>query len=354
MADLGQMYNHGMNGLASLYGGQMMAQEQASNEEKLKAMQMENQQAAVMNPLNAQFRQGQINEQQAQLPGLQGVSQSHAAQGQYDSATIAAKIADGISKHAANMGANGLEQLKSDAEKLNYAVEAVKNVPVPQQKQALAKAISAYGGDPNSPMLSGLFQAPDDQFVTVAKGLSDGMAMASSGSKQNMASAAASQKAAMERERYHRDTEERINKDRNDTAMDKARLEAQTKLDVADRKAKAAAAHANLESKVAAILSDPNWKDDPNKVSQYNDLMQSVQPFRNAAANGYVQADLLGGDTPAARFDPTKVSGGGSTAKPTEDAKTKSAVERSGIKYEPDKYMYRVLPSGEVQRAPKK
>lgn len=188
--DLSTMYQNGMGATASLMGGQMASTAQAQDAEKLKQMQLETAQSATMNPLNAQFKQGQIAQQGAELPGIQGQSASLVARGNEDMQTMASNIAAKLSSAATRIGNDGMVQMGQDGEKLSHAAAIIANYPPALQKQMFLKAIQQYGGNVQSPMFQALMQAPDEGFQKAASTLGSGMALAGQKYAQESATAA--------------------------------------------------------------------------------------------------------------------------------------------------------------------
>lgn len=178
--DLGTMYQNGMGASASLMGGQMFTQAQAQDAQKLREMQLANDQTAVMNPLNAQFKQGEIARQGAELPGIRGTAQSLSAKGSEDTQLLSARVAEQLGELKTKVGGQGMVQMGQDAEKLLHAGQIIKGANPDQQKAIFAKAIQQYGGDPNNPMFAKLLAAPDADFENAVNVLGNGMATASS------------------------------------------------------------------------------------------------------------------------------------------------------------------------------
>lgn len=298
--DLSTMYDHGLNGTATMYGAQRQ-QLSAQQQQAMTAYQnQQTQDLQTMSPLNAQFRQGQINSQAAELPGQVGQSQVQSAAGQMAAATAPQAMASKLMEFQTQLGDKGFEQIQTKASKMAYAVNVVKssNVPPMNQAAALSKVLQASGIDPNDQMVAPFLQNDPSNALKNMDAASQGFALASQQYKAQSAIKAQEEAAAKDVATAHNASQERI-----------AQTAADSRVTVAERRGQIASAHANLEQRISSILADPNWKSNPQKVQQYNDMMRSAQPLRNSAANGYQQADLLGTPTPEQRFDPTSVSG---------------------------------------------
>ncbi len=182
--DLNTMYNNGMSGLASFYGGGREALASQQDQADLQAKRLANQQSAVMNPLNAQFKQGEISAQAASLPGLAGISQSQVAKGQVDTDTAASQIAEKISANSTNISSNDVTQMHNISEKLGMVTQAVEAAGIqdPQaQAAALTKGINASGipQGADNPLLAPILQNNPTGALDSFKAMQKGMAMAS-------------------------------------------------------------------------------------------------------------------------------------------------------------------------------
>lgn len=285
MDQLGLMYQNGMGSLASMMGGQQMAADRQMAEQKLRELTMQNDQSAVMNPLNAQFKQGQIAQQGAELPGVVGHSQSLAAQGQEDVATGAQKIAAKLSSYSTSIGNDGMVKMGQDGEKLSHAAQIIKSYPPAIQKQMFQKAIQQYGGDPNSPVFQGLLQAPDDQFQKAVEAMGNGMALAGQKYKQEYVAEGAKQA-----------SHEKIATGNNETQIRVAEINAASR--VAAAKARASMMkHMNMDQKLTALSSIPSEERTVEESNQLEMLSAQRISERTASAPG-VAPTVLGQKTP--------------------------------------------------------
>lgn len=286
MDQLGMMYQNGMGSLASMMGGQQMAADRQMAAQKLRELTMQNDQSAVMNPLNAQFKQGQIAQQGAELPGIVGQSQVNAAAGNEAVDTYAQKIATKLSAYSTSIGNDGMVKMGQDGEKLSHAAQIIKNYPPALQKQMFQKAIQQYGGDPNSPMFQGLMQAPDEQFQKAAESLGNGMALAGQKYKQEFVAEGAKQA-----------SHEKIATGNNTTAIEVAKIQAKAKVDAADSRSKAAMSHMKMDDKITYLTGIPEEDRTPSEQAQLIALSQQRISERTAPAAA-VAPTVLGQKTP--------------------------------------------------------
>lgn len=336
--DLATMYNHGMGASASYMGGQMFSADQAQQAEKLKAMQLENAQSSAMNPLNAQFRQGQVAQQAAELPGVQGQSQSLGAKGSEDQQVLTAKVAERLSGMSTQIGANGMQQMGQDGEKLSVVAQAVKTLPPALQKDAFVRGVQQYGGNVNSPMFQSLMQAPDEQFQVAADTLGKGMALA--GQKYTQESTTHAATAA---------SNERIHAANNAATVEAAKVAAQSRVQAAESRSKAAMNHMNVDQKIAYLGSIP--ADERTPAEQASLVEFKTQRLQERAAGApAVAPTMLDQKTPLqAAADAAR----GNTPAPNNGPDFASIAKKQGQVYDPDHYIYKVDNSGTLLRKPK-
>lgn len=286
MSDLNMMYQNGMGSLASMMGGQQMANEQQMAAQKLRELTLQNDQTAVMNPLNAQFKQGQVAQQGAELPGVIGHSQSLGAQGQEDVATGTQRVAAKMSALSTSIGNDGMVKMGQDGEKLSHVAQIIKQLPPMMQKPAFAKAVQQYGGDMNSPMFQALMQTPDDQFQKAAESMGNGMALAGQKYKQEYVAEGAKQA-----------SHEKIATGNNETQIKVADIQAAGR--VAAAKARAdMLKHMNMDQKFTA-LSDVVAKGEatPEEKAQLEMISAQRISERTGSASA-VAATVLNHPTP--------------------------------------------------------
>ena len=89
----------------------------AQDVQDIQTKALANQQSQVMNPLNASYRQGEINRQGAELPGLAAVSQTQQQAATKGAATLPNDIAVAISNGDLTQAKNGLTTLQTANQK---------------------------------------------------------------------------------------------------------------------------------------------------------------------------------------------------------------------------------------------
>lgn len=341
--DLGTMYQNGMGASASLLGGSMAANAQAQDAQKLQAMQLENQQSAVMNPLNAQFKQGQINQQGAELPGIQGQSASLVAKGGEDMALMSQKIAAKISSMSTQIGADGLAKMGQDADKMLHAASIAQQYPPAMQKQIFAKAVAAYGGDVNSPMFKGLGQLPDDKFLDAVNATGKGMVTASMKYQQESSMAKA-----------HADSQERIAAGNNQASRDVADINGKSRLAAAQARAKAMVDSLGVDKAIAHYeMIPPSVRTDED--NQILTSLKTQQLQKAAAGANAVGANVM--DMPNQMDAAAKAAAVAQQKRPgATNANAAQPIEARAKAqwpdYNPDVYEYRDV-NGVVQRRKK-
>lgn len=336
------MFQNGMPSMAAMNMGQGMAADREMAAQKLRAATMENDQSAVMNPLNAQFRRGQIDQQGAELPGIQGVSQSRAAQGSEDTQLLASKVAEKISNMQTQIGANGMQQMGQDAEKLLHAAQIIKQLPPAMQKQAFAKAMQQYGGSADNPMFKGLMQAPDAEFQKSAEALGQGMALSSSKFVQTQTAALS-----------HQASQASISAADNTSREKIAQIQADSRKAVAETRLKATK-HMSTDQAIAFLTMAPDRT--PAEEDQLIALRKQKLEERAAGANA-VAPNVLGQDNPlmaaakAAEASRTKPGTGHGDLDQHELFSKMAAAQK--LPYDTSKFKYRIGPNGQLQSAPK-
>lgn len=336
--DLGTMYQNGMGSLASSMAGRQIYDAQAMNAEDLRTKQMANDQSAVMNPLNAQFRQGEIARQGAELPGVQGQSASLKAKGDEDTQLLSAKVAEKLSTLATQVGNNGMVQMGQDAEKLSHAASIIGKYPSYLQKEMFIKAVKQYGGNVNSPMFQVLMQAPEAGFHTAATTLAQGMTIASQKYQQERALAAQTNT-----------SHEGIAAGNNRTAIRVAEIHAASR----EAAAKARASmikHMTSDQQLTALTAVPVDERTPEEQARILELSNQRIAEHTASANA-VPATVLKVDTPQAAGQKTAAAIHGAPKAATTDFE--SMAKQQNLPYDPSKFKYRIGPNGQLQSAPK-
>lgn len=283
MGALDLMFQNGMKSTGSYALGQQLANEQQMNAAKLQEQQLANENAATMNPLNAQFKQSQIDQMQAQLPGIVGQSKSQVAQGDYDAETNAKRIASRLSDLDNQIGVNGMQQMGRDGEAALALASSLDQYPTYMHKEVAANAIKQYGGDPSSPLFAGIFSGADTDVSKKLKAVGSGMAMASSSYMQK--------NALQEAELKNRAN---IAAGNNATTIQAAKISAESRLAAAQARAQAVK-HMNTDQAIAYLEMQSDRT--PEEDQHLRNLKEQRLKERAAGANA-VPATILGQPTP--------------------------------------------------------
>jgi hypothetical protein len=338
MDSLEMMYKMGLKNQAAYQLPQQMQRDQAVAAEDLRTKQLANQQSMVMNPLNAQFKQGEIDQQQAQLPGLQGQAQSLAAQGQYDTQMLSSKVAAGISKNAAQIGDDGMKKLGHNGEIALKVSQMLAQYPPALHKEVAAKAFQTYGGDPD--VIQGILNMPD---AAVAKGIAvmgQGMAMASSAYLQD--------KAKNDADNASR---ERVGAGNNAATIKAAQIMADSRLAAAKARA-SVIKNLKPEDQITALSGIPAEERTPEEQAQLTQLTQYMLS-KAAAGSNQVAPQVMGQQTnqQTAQATGAAIFGGGQpTAQPAGAASDIATyAKQKGLPYDPANYDYKIDPqTGEL------
>jgi HEPN domain-containing protein len=172
LAGLDTLYQNMGPAGASFIAGQREAQakqqadlEEALNAQKLRQEQQDYSQKEVMNPLNAQYRQGEVA---AQGPALEQ-AQTTAAKGK---ATMSSDIA---AKQAQNEGTIDEEKLKHVANigRMGGIIAArLQGVPPPAQAAAAMQMLQEQGIDPNSKIGQHIIKTPPEVLMKQSQAIS--------------------------------------------------------------------------------------------------------------------------------------------------------------------------------------
>lgn len=290
--DLATLFKNGMGSMAALQAGQMQGQaSQAAELEQMYARQ-KMQQEAMMHPLNMQMKQGQIAQQQAELPGVVGQSQSHAVKGQLDQATAQTKLAEILSAGVTKLGEDGVKQMAMEGERLGQAAQLMLKAPPMMHKQILESYISKFGGDPNSPTIKHLLSLPDGQIAAAADTLSKSMALATG--KQRQASALQAEDNSVK---------ERIAKGHDQTQIKVAQIQAEARKQIAAERQNAVR-HMNMDQAITYLSGIPEDQRTPAEQAQLVQLSKQRLAERTASANA-VPAQVMNMETPQARAQGT-------------------------------------------------
>lgn len=256
---------------------------------------------------------------------------------------LATKLASKLSAASAQMGQDGMTKMAQDAERFGQAAQIVKGLPVGAHKQAIAAITQKYGGDPNSPMVKGLLELPDDKVAPALEVLAKGFALSS-------------KKFIQEKELKDSEnaSQERVNKANNDRALEVARIGAESRKAAAAAR-QAAVKHMNIDQSIAMYEAIP----ESERTDEDRQTLQNLKAYAltkaAAGANG-VPAAVMGMPTPTQNAQTAAQQLTPTTAPQTPPATSSlgDAVKASGWAYEPTKYEYRVNPTtGKVERRAK-
>lgn len=305
MDSLQAMMQLGLKNSAAYALPQQQQQERAMGAEDLRAKQLANDNSAAMNPLNAQFRQGQINEQGAMLPGQQAQSQILGSQAKFDVATESQRIAQKISSMGNQIGVDGMQTMAREGQIATQAAAMLKNYPPALHKEVLKQIYTNFGGSPDSPMLKGLMQLPDDKVADAALATGKGMALASSEYFQ---------KSTMQSDENQ--SQEKIARGHDATSLEVARIQAEAKKQVAAARA-SVIKNLKPEDQITALSGIPEAERTPEEQAQLTQLTQYMLSKAAAGSNqvpGQVLdkptnqqtaretgANIFGGNKPAAK-----------------------------------------------------
>lgn len=194
MDSLSLMYQMGLKNQAAYALPQQLQNDQQIAAQKLRADTLANDQSQAMNPLDQMFKQGQINQQganlattQAQLPGVVGQSQSLASQGAIDQATQDSKIDVKNSDNKNQMGVNQAQTLAREGQVASMTAQALSQFPPALHKEAAAEIMKQYGVTEDSPLYHVLGQLPPNKVAAGLSHIGDGMVKTSAEYIKSMA-----------------------------------------------------------------------------------------------------------------------------------------------------------------------
>lgn len=338
MSDLSSLYNNGAGSMASLFAGQNQAAQQDQQQQELIKMRMANEQAQVMNPLEAQFKQGQLQQQQAQLPGIMGQSQSAAAQGQFDTQTLTAKIAKSVADTKVHLNDTQIRGMQQDGEKIRQLAGIMKQYPPALHKQLMESYMSKVEG--GQEMIKQFGNVSPDKLQQLLEASGNAIALATADHVQKT-----------DMKRQENESQERNNMRTNDARLAAAELAAQARVKAAETRMQAMQDLASVEKLIGQLVMKGSGRT-PEETKKLQDL-QSYQLTLKAAAAPATTANVLEQDSPmiaaqkaAQQLTPSEAP------KPKEQGggEVESLAKKAGWAYEPTKYMYRVQ-NGKLQRA---
>lgn len=340
MSDVNSLYANGAGSLASLFAGQNQASSQAQAAANLAYTQQQTAHNSAMSPLEQQFKQAQLAQSQAQLPGIVGQSKSAAAQGEEDTQLLASKVATKLDAYKTQLGDNGMKRLADDGERLLQVSKIIEQYPPNMRKQAFQEAIKGYGGTADSPMIQGLLQAPDGEFLKAVDVVGQGMAM--SGRKYLQESAL----------KYSENqSQERVNTANNTSREKIAMAQIEGKLQVAEKKASTAMQYMSPDKRFTWLNAIPEDQLTEDQRTEKNRLLKFILSAKAAGANGTTAQLLQGADIQTQQQTAEKtadtIAPPGKGSAPAQSAPTDIAAfaKSQGMPYDPDKFHYRINPS---------
>lgn len=299
-----------------------------------------NQNSAAMNPLNAQFRQGEIARQDAELPGIVGQSQQQGAAGEIAQATKLDAIKQRQTELASKASESELEQGRQFGERMMQLSQHMNNVPPPARAAFLVQQAEKMGISKDNPQLQALLSTPPEGMPKILYETGKGVAESSAKFLQERA----------------------LGDQKGGYSVQTANIAADASRYAADRSAEARTADANkptplnAEKRLVQLMQIPPEQRDANWQREVRDVAEVIS-LTGQAKIPSITPDILDGKTPqnnAARvetFNDRVGAKGDTKPKPTQGIE--QMVKEAGGSYEPDKYFYRVGPDGKVQRAPK-
>lgn len=356
---LNTMFQNGMPSMAAMQLGRQMPVDNQMMKEKLLEQQLQNQRTQVMNPLDAMMKQQQIEQtkqtieqMKAQLPGIEGQSKSLSAQGDYDTQTLSSKIASQLSKVTTQMGEDGVKRMGQEGTRILQVSQALDQYPPALHKEVLAKTLSAYGGDPKSPMIQGIMQMPDAQVKASLEAMGKGMAMASA---DYMRESALHDKDNASREKVadlHAAGQIYSAQLGADSRKSVAETQAEARMKAAEARAKAAMSQLSPDKQIVLLENEKrNGTLDADGEAELQRLKAHVYTTRAAGANA-LPAQMVGEKTP---IQNAQAAAGMAQPQASIGAEPDLSkyMQEHGMPYEPDKYMYKLDPAtGKVFKAP--
>jgi hypothetical protein len=309
------MFQNGMGNLAALQMGQQSGLDRQGMQADLMSKQLANQQtqqqinqADVMNPLNAQFMQGRLAAQQAELPGIVGQSQSTAAQGQYDTQVLGKKVAARLSQLGDQIGSDGMRKLGRTGEIAMQTAQILSQYPPALHKQLAPQIMQQFGVDPNDPVLKGVENMPDSEVVKSLATLGSGMSMASGDFLQK--SALEAQRTAAQRD---------IATGNNETQLKVARMAADSRVQAAEKRAASMYAKMTSDNKITYLESKQAEEGlTDGEIQELKNLKSHVYTARAAGTNA-LPAQMTDQSTP---IQNAQAAGQGTQAIPVPQGKT--------------------------------
>lgn len=298
--DLNTLFQNGMGSFASVQAGSQLAQDEQAQAQKAEMQKqlmqeqvLKNQQTAAMNPLDQMFRQGQVQQQQAQLPGIQAQSDMAGSQARVQQGQEASQIAATIAKNQDQIGEYGMKEMKRAGEIARQSAAILRTVPVMQRPAALQEIIQQYGANGNSRFMQSFLKMDPNKMPDMIDQTGQGMAMAS----DNYITEIAKQKSVNE-------THIQTAKIGAGATLGAAQISANSRLEAAkaagEARMKVASAKMSTDQKLATLTSIPSDQMTQDDIRQINELRE--QRIReNQARTPTLPYDMTGKPAPMAQ-----------------------------------------------------
>lgn len=297
MAD-GLPFGQGMNGLASFYAGQQIAQNREREQANLATIMQQQERERQMLPLDLETKRAAIAEQNARLPGLEGMSMQQQAAGKLAQGTLSDAIAAKMAGFKADASDAQVKILDNTAQKLQKAAIAVKQAGVPTMMvpEAMRKTLAEYGLDESNPFVQGILKVPPEQMVAIADQIGTGIAKASPANIQNTAQQAQAQANARAINTESRLSQEKIAAGNNATQLEIARMNNQGRLQAAQAR-QALQRPMSTDQTIAHLSMIPESERTPEEQAALVNLSKQRLAERAAGANA-LPAQVMGVSTP--------------------------------------------------------
>lgn len=242
---------------------------------------------------------------EAALPGVVGLSQSRAAQGQLDEATLQDKIREASAKHLQAMDEMQLKELNGFGEKFSQVGAYLENIPAPLRGAEYERMRAQY----KLPPIPGLEQLGPDQLPAALSKTGQSMVLLSADSIKKRELERMQQEGALARTvQQGKDqvtaagvkadaTLEKTAMD-NQAKMERLTQELSVKVQLAERKAQLTEASLNIEKQLRALVMEKDFDTNPEKQQKYRQLVLTQNALDAQKAN-QTNPEILAGRAPS-------------------------------------------------------
>jgi hypothetical protein len=238
---------------------------------------------------------------EAGLPGVMGRSQSLAAQGQYDQATLDDKIKQAGAEHLQKMDEMQLKELSGFGEKMGQIGSFLENVPPPLRGAEFERMRNQY----RLPQIPGFEQLGAEQLPAALSKMGQGMMLMSKDALSKRQLKEMDVAGQLEGDKIRARATVDAAGVRADASMQNAvtvaeakieatRIAAEKAIQVAQVKAAAAETQMKVNEQIAALVTSEDFKTNPVKQQKYRDLMATFTQLKAAGANT-LNSELVGG-----------------------------------------------------------